>query len=238
MQTHPPIITFLDELRALHHPERAAQHQRYHKSSREHWGIPMPECEKRAKAFAENIPLDHLLSAAKALWETNLFDPMMCAGKILCMRKVKPSAELWNTIRHFLTYVDGWALEDLLAHAAWKCIGANEKLLDEVELWTQHENFWMRRAALVYTLPFAKPGQNPERMLGWASKYAGDNEWFIQKAIGWWLRVLGEHNPERVCEFLRGHWHQLKGVARKEATRKLKTDERKSILEAVSVPKQ
>jgi 3-methyladenine DNA glycosylase AlkD len=25
-------------------------------------------------------------------------------------------------------------------------------------------------------------------MLGWAARLAEDREWFIQKAIGWWLR--------------------------------------------------
>jgi 3-methyladenine DNA glycosylase AlkD len=94
-------------------------------------------------------------------------------------------------------------------------------LLDEVEEWTHHSDFWMRRATLVYTLPFAKPGQDPERMLTWASGYASDPEWFIQKAIGWWLRVLGAHNPARVILFLNNNGHLLKGVAKKEALRKL-----------------
>lgn len=125
---------------------------------------------------------------------------------------------------------DGWALEDLLAHAAWKCILADEKKLDTLEQWTQHPNFWMRRAALVYTLPFAKPGRDPERMLRWASSYVSDPEWFIQKAIGWWLRVLGEHNPERVILFLSSHWENLKGVARKEATRKLSAEWKEGFL--------
>jgi 3-methyladenine DNA glycosylase AlkD len=96
-----------------------------------------------------------------------------------------------------------------------------QRPIDEIEKWTKNPNFWMRRAALVYTLPFAKPGRDPERSLSWASGYASDPEWFIQKAIGWWLRVLGEHNPERVILFLNAHWPQLKGVARKEAARKL-----------------
>ncbi len=216
--------TFLQELQKLTNLQLAAQHKQYHKSAREHWGIPMPECQKLVRSFAQNLPVSQLVPAAKSLWDTNLFDPMMCAGKILSLPRVKPSPELWNTLRGFLTRVDGWALEDLLAHAAWKCILANETLLDELEQWTKHSNFWMRRASLVYTLPYAKPGRNPERMLAWASSYATDPEWFIQKAIGWWLRDLGEHNPERVCLFLKAHWDKLKGVARKEATRKLSAE--------------
>ncbi|MDP1836528.1 MAG: DNA alkylation repair protein [Chlamydiales bacterium] len=211
----------LRELKSLEDPEKAIADQRYHKSVREHWGVSMPQCEKLVRLCSKDRTEAELISTAEALWKTDLFDPMMCASKILCLPRVKPSLFLWNTIKSFLKTVDGWALEDGLCHAAWKCILANTELLDDLEGWTKHPNFWMRRAALVYTLPFAKPGKDPERMLGWASSYATDDEWFIQKAIGWWLRDLGEHNPDRVLLFLKDHWTQLKTVARKEATRKL-----------------
>lgn len=223
---------FIRRLQELGNAERAIADQRYHKSSREHWGVSVPVCDKLTRTLCKGVGDKELIIQAKDLWETNLFDPMVCAAKILSFPRLKPSKELWETIRNFLQQVDGWALEDHLAHVAWKCILADRSLLDELEEWTRHSNFWMRRAALVYTLPFAKPGQNPERMLGWASMYVPDPEWFIQKSIGWWLRVLGEHNPERVVVFLDTHWKNLKGVARKEATRKLSTEWQKKITEA------
>lgn len=191
----------IKELQNLGSAMRAAADQRYHKSSREHWGVPVPVCDKLARTVCKGIGDEQLIKLAKKLWETNLFDPMVCAAKMLSYPKLQPSKDVWRTIRDFLGQVDGWALEDHLSHVAWKCILADRSLLDELEEWTKHSNFWMRRAALVYTLPFAKPGQNPERMLQWASQYASDPEWFIQKAIGWWLRVLGEHNPDRVAIF-------------------------------------
>lgn len=212
---------FLRELESLKNLERAQVDKRYHKSNREHWGISVPDCAKLARAFSKGLEEPALLLFAKELWDTNLFDPMVCATKILTLPRVGPSQALWDLILYFLREVDGWALEDLLAHAAWKCILADESLLNEIEIWTKHPNLWLRRAALVYTLPYAKPGRDPERMLGWASCYSTDPEWFIQKSIGWWLRVLGENNPERVVFFLKSHWSELKGVARKEAMRKL-----------------
>lgn len=215
------LAVFMRELHGLGDAKRAIADQRYHKSSREHWGVSVPLCDKLTRTLCKGIADEELLSLAKDLWETNLFDPMVCAAKILSFPRLQPSQELWETIRNFLKKVDGWSLEDHLAHAAWKCILADKSLQDELEEWTKHSNFWMRRAALVYTLPFAKAGHNPERMLKWASLYAPDPEWFIQKAIGWWLRVLGEHNPDTVAVFLNAHWEKLKGVARKEATRKL-----------------
>lgn len=83
---------------------------------------------------------------------------------------------------------------------------------------------WARRAALVFTLPWAK-GRHPddadrahrERILGWAAQYATDHEWFIQKAIGWWLRTLSKHDADRVRAFLAAHGEALKPFARREA---------------------
>ena len=196
----------LRELKALSDPQKALADQKYHKSVREHWGVSVPLCDKVAKTYAKGRKPEELLFLAEDLWNTDLYDPMICASKIVSLSCIKPSLPLWNTIKRFLKSVDGWALEDSLAHAAWKCILADKTLLDELEIWTKHPNFWIRRATLIYTLPFAKPGKDPEPMLGWASIYSTDSEWFMQKAIGWWLRVLGSHNPERVILFLKTHW--------------------------------
>lgn len=209
----------LEKLRESADPVKALAQQKYHKSERLHLGVTLPICTQVALDVSKNLEQEAVVKLAKELWESEIFDAMMCAGKLLCQRRIKPNPQLWATLESFLTKVDGWALEDLLAPMAWKCILAEEKLLDQLEGWTLHTNFWMRRAALVYTLPYAKKGRDPERMLTWAAGYVGEREWFIQKAIGWWLRTLGEHNPARVRAFL--HTYPLKGVALREATRKL-----------------
>ena len=87
---------------------------------------------------------------------------------------------------------------------------------------------WTRRAALVMTLPWNRM-RNPkpedlerrERILGWAASYVDDREWFIQKAIGWWLRDLSKHDPERTRAFIAAHGERMKPFARKEAMRHL-----------------
>ena len=88
------------------------------------------------------------------------------------------------------------------------CDAGNRRLiadparLDQVETWTTIENMWTRRAALVMTLPwtkqnFPKPADLAirDRVLGWAAQLVTDKDWFIQKAIAWWLRDLGQTRP-------------------------------------------
>ena len=212
---------FLKELKKFGTPERAAWDKNYHKSSRDHWGVPAPDTQKLITKAIKPLSNSERLTFAKTLWETNHFDAMMAATKVVA--KITPSDALWQALLKFLEDVDGWGLEDGLCHAFWKCILADESHLDTLEMWTKHPNFWMRRAALVYTLPYANPtktpGKSPERMLSWAASYTSDPEWFMQKAVGWWLRTLAPHNPARVLQFLADH--PLKGVALREATRKL-----------------
>ena len=87
---------------------------------------------------------------------------------------------------------------------------------------------WTRRAALVMTLPWTKQNHPKpadlavrERVLGWAAGYVTDHDWFIQKAIGWWLRELSKHDAGRVADFLENHGDAMKPFAVKEASRKL-----------------
>ncbi|MGB3315046.1 MAG: DNA alkylation repair protein, partial [Albidovulum sp.] len=46
-------------------------------------------------------------------------------------------------------------------------------------------------------------------------------DWFIQKAIAWWLRDLSKHDAPRTRDWLASHGERLKPFARKEAARHL-----------------
>src|SRR5262249_30555454 len=128
---------------------------------------------------------------------------------------------LWRFVRARMADLDGWAVADGLAAVGSRCLIADPRRLDAAESWVKSPHLWTRRAALVFTLPWTKDGRDPERMLGWAADLADDREWFIQKAIGWWLRELSKRDQQRVRGFLREHGARLKGVARKEASKYL-----------------
>jgi 3-methyladenine DNA glycosylase AlkD len=55
------------------------------------------------------------------------------------------------------------------------------------------------------------------RVLGWAARYVDDRDWFIQKAVAWWLRDLSRHDAQAVARFLADHGSRMKAFARKEA---------------------
>ena len=119
---------------------------------------------------------------------------------------------------------DAWAIADHACDAGERRLIADPSRIDEVEGWTAAESFWARRAALVITLPWTKQNHPSaedlgirDRVLGWAAGMVDDREWFVQKAIAWWLRDLSKHDPDRVRAFLDSHGPRLKPFVRKEA---------------------
>jgi len=201
--------------------ERAAREKRYHKSAWEHWGVSAPEMDRAISAHLKGAESDALFALCERLWREPVWDLRIVAARALARKTVAPDDRLWRFVVERMPDLDGWAIADNLADSGSRCLVADPQRLDQVERWFGSPHLWTRRASLVFTLPWTKGGRDPERMLGWASALLTDREWFIQKAIGWWLRSLSKTSPERVRTFLAEHGDAVRGVARREATKYL-----------------
>lgn len=208
-------------LRASGSPARASKEKAYQKSGWRHWGVALPQMDTAIRDVVKDVPAARRLALARRLWREPVWDLKIVAGRLLAAPGVPPAEPVWRFVTARMGDLDGWAVADNLAPVASRCLLHDPRRLDVVEGWVRSTHLWTRRAALVFTLPWTRDGRDPERMLGWAASLAGDREWFIQKAIGWWLRELSKRNPARVRRFLADHGAVLKGVARREATKYL-----------------
>ncbi len=224
-----PASQALAELDALADPTRAAEAAAYHKAPRRYLGIPVPAITTLADQWRAACTLDDRLTLADDLWQTDIHDARIAAAKLLTQARIRPDdTAAWALIQSWVPDFDGWALADHACIAGQKRLTADPTRLDTVEGWTTSPHMWTRRAALVITLPFAK-SNNPkpaeeaarDRILGWAASYAADREWFIQKAVAWWVRDLSKHDPARAQAFLDAHAARLKPFAFKDASRHL-----------------
>jgi len=208
-------------LRSLASADRAEQEKRYQKSKWEHWGVAVPNMDVAIRETLKDAPTAALLTLSARLWDEPIWDLKIVAARLLARDAVTPTERLWRFTQARMADLDGWAVADNLAMVGSRCLLADPRRLDDVEKWVGSRHLWTRRAALVFTLPWTKKERDPERMLIWAAALAEDREWFIQKAIGWWLRELSKHDVPRVRRFLKEHGAPLKGVARREATKYL-----------------
>ncbi|MCX7566276.1 DNA alkylation repair protein [Sulfitobacter sp. F26169L] len=221
---------YLAALQALADPDRAQDMRAYHKVDREYLGLTNPQLNDLTKEWRDTLDIDTRVAVADGLWRSNIFEGRIAAAKLMTQARMRPDDEAaWQLIATWYRDFDSWAIADHACMAGQKRLLANPSRIDRVEGWTRSEHMWTRRAALVITLPWTKQN-NPkpadlevrERVLGWAASYAADPQWFIQKAIAWWLRDLSKHDPVRVNTFIAQHGDAMKPFARKEAVRLMK----------------
>ncbi|MEL6840108.1 MAG: DNA alkylation repair protein [Pseudomonadota bacterium] len=217
-------------LRAAGDAQKASEMHRYHKVDRPYLGVANPVIDGLVKDWRAALDLDARLRLAAGLWKSNIHEGRVAAAKLLTQARIRPGDQAaWDLIVSWVPDFDAWAVADHASIAGQKRLVADPTRLDEVETWTTSDHMWTRRAALVMTLPWTKQN-NPkpdelaarDRVLGWAVGYVNDHDWFIQKAIAWWLRELSKHDPDRTRAFLDRHADRMKPFAVKEASRKLK----------------
>ncbi|WP_372571353.1 DNA alkylation repair protein [Ruegeria jejuensis] len=218
----------LDQLKAHIEPGRAEQKAAYHKQSRVVLGVPNPAINDLTKAWRQALSVPERVALADALWQSDIFEARIAAGKLLTQARIRPDEAVWEMLQSWVPDFDSWAIADHACGAISKRLVADPARLDQVEGWTRSDHMWTRRAALVSTLPWTKQN-NPkdddldrrDRILGWAAAYVPDRDWFIQKAVAWWLRDLSKHDAPRVRAFLAEHGEAMKPFARREAAKYL-----------------
>jgi 3-methyladenine DNA glycosylase AlkD len=218
----------IDQILAHADPERASGQAAYHKVARDYLGVPNPVLNDLTRDWRRDLSLPQRIDLARELWARDIFETRIAAAKLLTQARIRPDGAVWDLICAWLPDFDSWAIADHVCMAAQKRLVADPSRLDEVEGWTRSDHMWTRRAALVATLPWTKQNHpKPEdlarrdRILGWAAGYVADPDWFIQKAVAWWLRDLSKHDAPRVQAFLAEHGPAMKPFARKEAGRLL-----------------
>ncbi len=225
------IADALSALTAQADPARAAAALAYHKAPRRYLGVPVPVIEALVADWRASLDIDGRVALAADLWDSNIHEARVAAAKLLTQARIRPDDAVWTLTASWVPDFDGWALADHACDAIRRRLLADPSRVAVLEGWTTDPHMWTRRAALVATLPWArmnhpKPADISvrETALRWAASLADDRDWFIQKAVAWWLRDLSKHDPARTRAFLAEHGHRLKPFARTEAARHLAPD--------------
>lgn len=216
-------------LDGLADPARAAEMAAYHKAPRQYLGIVLPDLEPLIAEWRARASVADRVRLAGGLWDSDIHEARIAAAKLLTQARIREDEALvWDEVRRWVPAFDAWAIADHACKAIERRLVAEPSRLGVVEGWASDPSMWVRRASLVATLPWAKlthPAADElaarERILGWAAALVHDRDWFIQKAVGWWLRTLSRHDPDRVRAFVGGPGAHLKPFARREALRRL-----------------
>lgn len=214
----------LQQLNAAIEPGRADGMAAYHKQSRVVLGVANPVLNELSRNWRAQTALPERVALARDLWDSDIFEARIAAAKMLTQARIADDGPVWDLILGWVPQFDSWAIADHACSAGARRLRADPARLNIVAGWTTSDHLWTKRAALVMTLPWAKlTNPKPEdhatrdRILAWAGDYVQDQQWFIQKAVAWWVRDLSKHDTARAQAFLDTYGDQMKAFARKEA---------------------
>ena len=123
-----------------------------------------------------------------------------------------------SRLKYLIVTKSWWDTVDLLA----KVIGSlviRIKGYDQIMLeWSKDSNIWLRRVAILYQLSLKDKVDEIilDKIL---VNNLGDNEFFINKAVGWALRDYSKFNPEWVREFIKKNKDNMANLSIREASK-------------------
>ena len=101
------------------------------------------------------------------------------------------------------TYITNWAACDgFCNHAVGDFIVQYPEYINELKVWTQSENRWMRRASAVSLIVPAKQGKFLDDVFSIATLLLRDTDDMVRKGYGWLLKEASRLHQQEVYTFI------------------------------------
>ena len=144
-------------------------------------------------------------------------------------RSLARTARAWLAAERCAT----WAAVDLVAPEVLQpLVERYPELAATIATWTSARSLWVRRAAAVTFVPFARHGRHLGLAYGVADRLLGDGHDLIHKATGWLLREAGKTDSRRLERFLRARGPRIARTALRYAIERFPSERRLALLHA------
>lgn len=229
-------------LRARRNPARAEGVQHYFKHAVVALGIDSPTLRQYGLDQVKRLQPSWTLAESVALCDRLLQEPEMeirgLGILILHGFRKEFGLDLLQPARRWLaTRLDNWALVDSFAGMVLTPILERyPTMAATLRQWSRARPLWVRRAALVTLVPFARRGTHLDLAYDLVSQHFPDREDLMHKAAGWLLREAGKTDMPRLKSFLLEHGSSIPRTALRYAIERFSAAERCQLLEATRLP--
>ncbi len=142
---------------------------------------------------------------AAALWSGPVFEEKSLAILLLDRHEKILDEDSWRLADRWVDTATGWGLSDGLASGPIAgMVYAKPARSRDILRWTHAKNIWRRRASTYALHRFVRAGEldKPFELL---EKLLYDDEFWVQRAVGTWLRECWKKDRQRTEAFLRRH---------------------------------
>ena len=211
-----------EEMIRYKNEEQARQMSKYMLNKFEYIGIKTPGRRKIFKNFFKEYKNEEKINweFVNKCWENKYREFQYIATDYLKNMKDKLTIDDIPNLKQLILKKSWWDtidnLDMTIGALALKDSNVNKILLE----WSLDENIWLRRAAIDHQL-LRKEKTNTELLEKILKNNLGQDEFFINKAIGWALRDYSKTNPEWVKNFIEKNKEKMAKLSIKEASKYL-----------------
>ena len=212
-------------LREIGNPRFGADVATDRGSSMEYLGIRFPALRRRVnEGFSfYDLSEEEILAIWNRLWCTSPYGDVLFAALEYYAPRVRKrvSPALWPVVRHWHQCVDNWCHSDGLSSLySWILASDPADVYPQLELWNRSADQWLRRISIVSLIHYS--GTNAvftplDRVLPLVTTCLEDEREYVQKAVGWVLREIGQAFPHEVRAYLEEHIATISAVAFRRA---------------------
>lgn len=202
--------------------ENAIAMKNYMKGKFAYYGIKSPERRVIQKPFTIKMEKCELMKVLLEAWKYDQREFQMYALDLMDKNKKEFSIEDLDFLAQLIQNKSWWDTIDLIAS---KIVGQilkdnKETCIDILKNWATHENFWIRRTAILASLK-QKDQTDTDFISYCILNNLGTTEFFINKAIGWILREYSKTDKIWVSNFIDQYRLQLSGLSIREGSKYL-----------------
>lgn len=236
--TIPEIVeAIIQDLTKYADPERKKMMAGNHPTSMETIGLKVPNQRKVIEEWRQILGLytsQEWIQLAIALVGTNILECQQVAFEFIWKNKKALQVITPEQIFALGKTLDNWVSVDMYCLCITGYCWRTEILTNSViENWAKSENRWIRRTALVSTVPLnlrSRGGTGDvTRTLRICKMLVTDYDDMVVKAMSWALRELSKSDKRAVEEFLDGNYDQLHSRVKREVETKLRTGKKNGL---------
>lgn len=231
------VEAIIQDLNQYADPERKRMIAGNHPTSMNTIGLKVPNQRKVIEEWRKILALlsvQDWIQLAIALTDTNILECQQLAFEFIWKNKKALQEITPEQIFALGKTLDNWVSVDMYCLCITGYCWRTGILTDLViENWTKSENRWIRRTALVSTVPLnlrSRGGTGDvERTLRICSTLLTDYDDMVVKAMSWALRELSKSDKHAVEVFLEENYHKLHSRVKREVETKLRTGKKNGL---------
>lgn len=190
-------------------------------------GIRVPDVRAMGKAgydFLEGLSPGEALKTWHYIFNnTHLYEAACQAIYYYQYRQLSKTE--FNTVRRWINRCDSWEHSDDLSKIYAQVFEHNpEWVIPWYRKWNADGNPWKRRQSIVGLLEYAqkrKQVQSYKVLISFIEPLLDDNDYYVQKGVGWTLREIYNVYPDETLSFIQERLGDIRPLAYSASTEKL-----------------